>query len=292
MPRLGSLTLAGLLLAAAMLPVVASAQDLGTVTFSPTAQQVYDAATGNDPGRIPPDPTSDPISFSIQAWGNVRVVVQSDIPVPFELIADYSSDTRGAVPEVTLSTSQQTVFDANWGWRYRVARVDVNYWLHLTGPTPPGVYTVTVTYTLIGANSVTNTIRVTIPPLLGVRLSGGDTVAFDYSSAPQTYYAAIGGTLPPTSPGTTLTSVDVLSASSFTLAAALAPAGAGKSLPAGSLRLNGVALTSSPSPVVSGSGTGSAFQPVLRPSDFALAVTGQEQPGTYNAVVTYTVTSP
>lgn len=282
-----------------MLPIVvmavmatARAQDLGTVTFSPTAQQVYDAANGNDPGRIAPDPTSDAINFTIQAWGNVRVVVQSNIPVPFELIADYTADTRGAVPEVVLSTSQQTVFNANWGWRYRQARVDVSYWLHLTGAVPAGTYTVTVTYALIGANSVTNTIEVTIPPLLAVRTSGGDTIAFDYSSAPQTYYGAIGGTLPPTSAGTTLASVDVLAAGNYSLAAALTFAGSGPTLPAGAIQLDGVQLSASPSVVHSGSGTGSGFVPVITPSDFALAVTGQEQPGTYDYVVTYTVTSP
>ena len=70
--------------------LAARAQSLGTVTFSPTTQQVYDAATGNDPGRIAPDATSDTISFYIQAWGNVQVVVQSNIPVPFELIASYT----------------------------------------------------------------------------------------------------------------------------------------------------------------------------------------------------------
>jgi hypothetical protein len=275
-----------------LLGAVANAQDLGTVTFSPTTQQVYDAATGTDPGRIAPDPTSDPIGFTIQAWGNVRVVVQSNIPVPFELIADYTSSTRGAVPEVVLSTSQQTVFDTNWGGRFRNARVSVNYWLHLTGAVPAGTYTVMVTYTLIGANSVTNTIRVTVPPMLALRISGGDTVAFDYASSPQNYFAAIGGTLPPTVAGTTLTSVDVWSAGSYSLTAVLSLAATGPSLPTGAIRLKGVPLGASPSVVATGSGTAGGFVSVITPSDFALAITGQEQPGSFDAVVTYTVTSP
>jgi len=290
--RLRSVTVLGILLGALGLMELGRAQDLGTVIFNPMAQQVYDAATGNDPGRIAPDPASDAIGFTIQAWGNVRVVVQTNIPVPFELIADYSSSTGGVVPEVVLSTSQQTVFNANWGWRYRTARVDVSYWLHLTGAVPAGTYSVTVTYTLVGANSVTNTIQVTIPPLLAVRVSGGDTVAFDYSSAPQTLYAALGGTLPPTSAGTTLTSVDVLSAGAYTLAASIVPAGAGPTLPNGAIRIDGVQLSASPAVVHTGGGTGSGFAAVLTPSDFAMAVTGQEQPGTYDAVVTYTLTSP
>lgn len=269
-----------------------NAQDLGTVTFSPTSQQVYDAANGKDPGRIAPDPTSDTIGFTIQAWGNVRVVVQSNIPVPFELIADYSSSSRGAVPELVLSTSQQTVFDAHWGFRFRQARVDVNYWLHLTGAAPAGTYTVTVTYTLIGANSVTNMIEVTIPPLMAVRTRGGDTVAFNYADAPQTYYAALGGTLPPSAAGTTLTSVDVLAAGAYTLSARLTAAGTGPGLPAGAIRLKGVQLTSSPSVIEHGTGDGSGFVPVITPSDFALAITGREQPGAYDYVVTYTLTSP
>lgn len=279
-------------LVAAGLWGAAQAQDLGTVTFSPTAQQVYDAATGNHPGRIAADPTSDSISFTIQAWGNVRVVVQTDMPVPFELIADYSSTARGAVPELILSTSQQTVYQANWGYWYRTAKVDVTYWLHLTGAVAPGTYTVTVTYTLLGANSVTNTIRVTIPPLIATRVSGGDTLAFDYGNAPQTYYAAIGRTLPPTSAGTTMTSVDVLSAGSYTLSAALTPASSGPTLSPGAIRLNGIPLSASPKSVATGSGTGGTFEPVVTPSDFALVVTGQEQPGTYDAVITYSVTSP
>jgi hypothetical protein len=282
----------GVLVLAPALWATVRAQDLGTVTFSPTTQQVYDAASGNNPGRIAADPTSDNISFTIQAWGNVHVVVQTNMPVPFELVADYSSDARGAVPEVVLSTTRQTVYRANWGFWLQTAKVNVTYWLRLSGAVPAGTYTVTVTYTLVGANSVTNTIRVTIPPLLAVRVSGGDTLAFNYGNAPQVYYAAIGGTLPPTSPGTTMTSVDVLSTGSYTLLAALTPASAGPWLPSGAIRLNGKALSASPTPVASGNGTGGSFVPVITPSDFALAISGLEQPGTYNAVLSYTVASP
>lgn len=271
---------------------IADAQNLGTVTFSPTTQQVYKAATGNLSGHISPDPTSDKISFTVQAWGDVQVVVQSNIPVPFEIVAHYTSNAQGAVPEVVLSTAQQTVFSTNWGWRFRDARVKVHYWLQLTGAVPAGVYTITVTYTLLGANSVTNTIRVTIPPLLSVRVEGGDTVAFDYAGAPQAYYAAIGKTLPPTNAGTTLTSIDVWSSSSYTVAAAITAASPGPSLLPGAVLLKGVPLAASPSVVATGSGTGGAFLPVVVPSDFAFAVTGQETPGSYSEVVTYTVTSP
>lgn len=274
------------------LAALALAQDIGTVIFRPTAQQVYEASIGNDPGRIAPDPSSDTINFTIQAWGNVRVVVASNIPVPFELIADYNATTHGAIPEVVLSTSQQTVFDANWGWRYRTARVDVNYFLHLTGAVAPGTYIVTVTYTLLGANSVTNTIRVIVPPVVGVRLSGGDTVAFEYANDPLAYYSAIGGTLSPTARGTTLTSVDVLSASPYTVTASLAWTGPGASGAAGTVRLKGVALGTSASIVATGSGTGGGYATVIVPDDFVLGITGTETPGTYTAVVTYSVASP
>ena len=271
---------------------LALAQDIGTVIFRPTAQQVYEASIGNDPGRIAPDPSSDSISFTVQAWGNVRVVVASNIPVPFELIADYNATTHGAVPEVVLSTSQQTVFDANWGWRFRTARVDVNYFLHLTGAVAPGTYTVTVTYTLIGANSVTNTIRVIVPPVVGVRLSGGDTVAFDYANAPLAYYSAIGGTLPPTAQGTTLASVDVLSASPYTMTASLAWSGPGSAGAAGTVRLKGVTLGAGATVVATGPGTGGSYATVIVTGDFALAITGSETPGSYSGVVTYSVASP
>jgi len=281
-----------LAIAALALSALALAQDLGTVIFRPTAQQVYEASIGNDPGRIAPDPSSDSIGFTIQAWGNVRVVVASDIPVPFELIADYSSSAHGAVPEVVLSTSQQTVFEANWGWRFRTARVDVNYFLHLTGAVAPGTYTVTVTYTLIGANSVTNTIRVVIPPVLGVRISGGDTVAFDYANDPLAYYAAIGGSLPPTAQGTTLTSVDVLSASSYTLTATLTWTGPGSTGRAGTVLLKGVSLGASASVVATGPGTSGTYATVIVPDDFALGITGGETAGAYDAVVTYSIASP
>ena len=222
----------------------------------------------------------------------MRVVVASNIPVPFELIADYSATSHGAVPEVVLSTSQQTVFDANWGWRFRTAGVDVSYFLHLTGGVAPGTYTVTVTYTLIGANSVTNTIRVIVPPVVGLRLSGGDTVAFDYANDPLAYYSAIGGSLPPTAQGTTLTSVDVLSASPYTMTATLTWSGSGSSGAAGTVRVRGVALGAGASIVATGPGTGGSYATVIVPDDFALGITGGETAGSYNAVATYSVTSP
>ncbi len=290
MPHVRTL-LPSLLIAILAIVGGAWAQDLGTVIFQPTVQQVFDAANGTNTGRIAADPSSDAIGFTItSSWfSQARVVVETNLPTPFRLIGNYSSSTRGAVDEVVLSTSQRTVFN---GRVYSQARVDVTYWLELTGPVAAGTYDVVVTYTLIGANSVTNTIRVVIPPLLACRISGGDTVAFDYGNAPQTYYTALGGTLPPTPAGTTLTSVDVWSAAPYTVSASLTAVAPGPALPAGALRLKGVALGATPAVVASGSDTGAGYAAVVTPADFALAVDGTELPGQYDSIVTYTVTSP
>ncbi len=156
----------------------------------------------------------------------------------------------------------------------------------------PGTYTVTVTYTLIGANSVTNTIRVIMPPRRGARSRAATRWPSTTPTTPLAYYSAIGGTLPPTAQGTTLTSVDVLSASPYTMTATLTWSGSGSAGTAGAVRVRGVALGAGASIVATGPGTGGSFATVIVPDDFALGITGGETAGSYNAVVTYSVTSP
>jgi hypothetical protein len=273
-----------------------AAQDLGTVTFSPTIQQVYDAASGNPPGRIAPDPSSSAIVIPVNHWRFARVSVEIDSPVPFQLIADYSSSARGVRPELTLSTSQQDVYH---GVLVNQSQIDVSYWLQLTGPVAAGTYNVTVTYVVGGrpqggGTIYTNHIEVVVPPIMATRISGGDAVSFDYGARPQAYFDAAhsGGTLPPTGPGTTLTSVDVWSSTTYDLMAAIVAAGQGQALQTGVISLKGVPLTASPSAVATGDATGGEFIPVITPPDFALSANEVDLPGTYDYVVTYTLASP
>ena len=114
---------------------------------------------------------------------------------------------------------------------------------------------------------------------MGLRLSGGDTVAFDYANDPLAYDSAIGGTLPPTAQGTTLTSVDVLSASPYTMTATLTWSGSGSAGTAGAVRVRGVALGAGASIVATGPGTGGSYATVIVPDDFALGITGGETAG-------------
>lgn len=270
----------------------AGAQSLGTVIFQPTGSQVYQAAFTANPSPIDPIPASDTIGFTIQAWGWATVVVSGLPATGFQILAHYTADTNGAVSSVTLSPQQQTVFD---GWVRRYASVQVSYQLVLTGPLTPGSYDITVTYHLVGANSVTNTIQVTIPPVVVLQLDGGDTVSFDYANDPAAYLAAWGSTLPPTPSGTTLKDVKVYGNGGYVVSAsgtaAIGNPGP-RGVPLSRLEILGHALSGTPVTVASSTSGSQGLVTVATPADYALAVDGSETSGTYQYTVQYTAIAP
>lgn len=268
----------------------AGAQSLGTVIFQPTGQQVFQAAFTSNPSPIDPIPASDSIGFTIQAWGWATVVVSGLPATGFQILARYTSNSKGVVPSVTLSPQQQTVFDG-FVWRY--ARVRVSYQLLLTGPLTPGTYNITVTYHLVGANSVTNTIRVTIPPVVALKLDGGKTVAFNYDTDPAAYVAAWGSTLPPTAAGTTLRDVKVYGNGGYVVSASASPIGKpGSGMPVSRLAIKGHALSSTPVTIVSANSGHPGLVTVATPADYALAVNGSEAAGNYRFKVLYSAVAP
>jgi len=286
--------LATLLQTIAVLLVVAtaSAQSLGNVIFQPTGAQVYQAAFDASPPPIDPIPASDTIGFTIQAWGWATVVVSGVPTTGFQIVANYQSNARGTVSSVVLSPQQQTVFD---GFVRRSARVQVSYQLVLTGPLTPGTFDITVTYHLVGANSVTNSIRVTIPPVVALHLDGGQTVAFNYQNDPAAYMAAWGSTLPPTAAGTSLQAIQVYGNGGYVVSASGAPAGAPKQagvLPVSKLSILGHALATTPVTLVTSTDGTKGLVTIATPADYALAVDGTELAGNYQFTVEYSATSP
>lgn len=270
----------------------AGAQSLGTVIFQPTGQQVFQAALTSNPQPIGPIPASDSIAFTIQAFGWATVVVSGMPATGFQIVAHYTSSSNGAVPSVTLSPQQQNVFNG-YVWRY--ARVQVSYQLVLTGPLTPGTYNITVTYHLVGANSVTNAIQVTIPPVVALHLDGGDTVAFDYSSDPGAYVAGWGSTLPYTAAGTTLQDVEVYGNGGYTVTATgtAAPGNpAAGNVPVSKLEIKGHSLSSTPVTIVAASRSSQGLVTVATPADYRLAVDGSEGAGSYQYTVQYSAVAP
>ena len=270
----------------------ANAQSLGNVIFQPTASEIYQAAFSSNPPTIDPIPASDSIDFTIQAWSWATVVVSGLPATGFQIVANYTSKTKGAVPSVTLSPQEQTVFDG-YVWRY--ARVHVTYQLVLTGPLTPGTYDITVTYHLVGGNSITNAIQVTIPPVVALRVDGGQTVAFNYANDPSAYMAAWGSTLPPTAAGTSLKGIQAYGNGGFVVSASGTPANGnpkGTVLPVSRISILGHALATTPVTLVTRSVGTQGLVTIVTPADYALSVDGTERAGSYHYTVQYSIVSP
>lgn len=287
-----------LLIIAVMAAAPAQARNLGTLVFQPTAAQTYEAASGQGAPVINPLPASNTIRLNVPPF--VYAVSAYVVGLPsggVELIA-FCTPQGGASLQVVL-TSRPTRFCAD-GWHH--ANTVVSFQVKLTGPVPAGTYTMTVTYDYGSGSSHggrwggsdTSTVILIVPSVLAIQLTGGDTVAFDYTSDPTAYVNAWGGTLPPTSIGTTFQALDVYGDGGYTVTASITPAATNPpgQLPVSKLEILGKRLSAQPITIAQSANPAPAPKTIVTAGDYALAVDGSEPAGTYDYTVDYSVVLP
>lgn len=276
----------------------AAARNLGTVVFEPAPNDVFNAAFGLGSPVIDPLPASDTVWLNAPSFVPTVMASVSGLPATGATLLASCSD--GASQAVTLSGTRQQLCPVS-GRRYH--RTQVSFQVALSSGTPAGIYNMTVQLDYgwswwdhegrWGAGDQV-TIRLVVPAVTAIKRDGGDTVAFDYSSDVSAFVSALGGTLPPTSPGTTFQDIRVYSNTGYIVSATASAVNPSvPTVPVSSLRVKGHRLSpSSPVVVASGSSPMTAPEVAVSASDYAIAAEPSALAGSYQYTVHYVVATP